>query len=87
LPQNWHEKEHANFHISSSDFPVRGAGVPGRKSTLEALQIASGFKILEADLERGVMVGVEEEASRYALKHLLTRNKRPKFLGGIKVKI
>jgi hypothetical protein len=87
LPQNWQEEEQANFNISSSDFPLRGLGMPGRNNRLEARQMASGFIMLRTDFEREEMEGPDEEGSRNALKDLLTDNMRHRFLGGIKVKI
>jgi hypothetical protein len=87
LPQNWHEEEHTNFNISSSDFPLRGLGIPGRNDRLEARQMASGFMRLRTDFERGEMEGPHEEGSRNALKDLLTDNMSPRFLGGMKVKM
>ena len=87
LPQNWHVEEHANLNISSSDFPFRGLGIPGRNNRLEARQMASGTMGLRTDFESGEMERPGEEGSRNALKDLLTDNISPRFLGGMKVKM
>ena len=87
LPQNWHEEEQANLNISRSDLPFRGLGIPDRNTRLEARQMASGFMMLRTDFDRGEVERPDEEGSRNPLKDLLTDNRSPRFLGGMKVKM
>jgi hypothetical protein len=87
LPQNWHEEEHASLNISSSDFPLRGLGIPGRNSRLEARHMASGVTGLRTERETGEIERPDGQGLRNALKDLLTDNKRPRLLGGKKVRM